>query len=427
MPADTTDSELPTSATPAAAAPRPSGPRVPTLNRLVCQAFEPFLSDRQDDPRMPGLIPRTMIGPWWNALTALCADELVRFEVRLKTIIGTGEFEEADPLAVELQKAAIDWNLRVLAAIERPAAHPAIAAVAANPLLVDDIREVARILPIAAALKSRLAITFSLLAEDGQMEGRRIYGLSGDAIVTLRQQYTQFADRVGADAAYFALAVLNRMLRPWQMLLVGRALAWQPHERNARYPEFDTVAQRLVLELKRMAREIAALARKDDLAAFMPVINSLAARYFDEVNGMIGTFGPTFTGDDASWNVLTETRTVLAAAFDRTFVDRVAALVLRADEPDGEPAIPAAELMAIVVENGPRYGFGGEARDCRERLGRQVETKAGAIIAALQTTPNRGSQTQAYAMLRVVEIMFKDAQGAQLARSLRMARQFSAA
>jgi len=427
VPADNIEPELP-SATPAAAAPRPNGPRVPTLCRLVCQAFEAFLSDRPDDPHVPGLIPRTMIGPWWNAITALCADELVRFEVKLKTIIGTGEFEEADPLAVDLQKAAIGWNRRVLAAIDQPASHPAIAAVAADPLLVDDIREIARILPIAPLLKSQLALTFSLLAEDGQMEGRRIYDLSGDTIAMLRQQYARFAERAGADAAYFALAVLNRMLRPWQILLVGRALAWQPHEAGSRYAEFDVVARRLMLELKRMAREIAALAHHDDLAGFMPVIKSMTAHYFDEVNGMIGTFGPAFTGGgDASWNTLTETRAVLTAAFGRAFIDRVAALVLRADESDGAPAIPAAEFLAIIVENGPLYGFAGEARDCRERLGREVETKAGAIIATLQTTPSPGNQTQAYAMLRVAEIMFKDAQGRQLARNLRMARQTSAA
>lgn len=164
MPANDTDFEL-SNANSAAAASRPNGPRVPTLCRLVCQTFEAFLTDGVDDPRLPGLIPRAMIGPWWNAITALCADELVRFERRLKTIIGTGDFEEADQLAVELQRAAISWNLNVLAAIEHPPSHPAIAALAADPLLVADIREVARILPIGVPLQSQLALTFSLLAD----------------------------------------------------------------------------------------------------------------------------------------------------------------------------------------------------------------------------------------------------------------------
>ena len=228
MSADDFESSL-TSAPAAAAAPRPNGPRVPTLCRLICQAFEAFLSDRADDPRMPGLIPRAMIGPWWDAIMAFCGDELARFELRLNTIIGTGEFEEADQLAQELQKAAIGWNLSVLAAIDQPSTHPTIAALAADPLLVIDMREVARILPIAALLKSQLSLTFSLLAEDGQMEGRRIYDLSNETVTLLRQQYAQFAERVGADAAYFALALVNRMVRPWQILLVARALSWRPH------------------------------------------------------------------------------------------------------------------------------------------------------------------------------------------------------
>lgn len=427
MPADEFDSKLP-SATPAAAQPRPQGPRVPTLCRLVCQAFEAFLGDRTDDPRMPGLIPRTMIGPWWNAVTALCGDELVRFELRLKTIIGTGEFEDADQLAQDLQKAAIGWNLSVLAALERPSADPSIAALAADPLLVADIREVARIMPMAALLKSQLALTFSLLAEDGQMEGRRIYDLSPETVALLRQQYAQFAERVGADAAYFALALVNRMVRPWQILLVARALGWRPHERGARYAEFDAVAQRLVLELKRLAGEIVTLTHREDFAGFMPAARSTIIRYFDEVEGLIETFGPAFTGQgDASWNTLSETHTVLAAALDRCFVDRLTALVLRADEPDGEPAVAAAESLACVIDHGPRYGFAAEARECRARVGTAIEAKAGAMIAELQATPTAGAQARSQRMLRVIEIALKDGQGAQLARRLRMARQVSAA
>lgn len=427
MPADDTDSEL-SNANSAAAAPRPNGPRVPTLCRLVCQAFEAFLTDRVDDPRLPGLIPRAMIGPWWNAITALCADELVRFERRLKTIIGTGDFEEADQLAVELQRAAIGWNLNVLAAIEHSPSHPAIAAAAADPLLVADIREVARILPIGVPLQSQLALTFSLLAEDGQMEGRRIFDLSNDSIAMLRQQYQTFAEVIGADAGYFALALVNRMTRPWQILLVARALAWRPRDPSSRYAEFDAVTRRLTLELRRIAGEIAELTRANDVAANMPAIKAMAARYFDGVDGLVGTFGPALTGGgDSAWNALSEARTVLAAAFDMTFNDRIAALVMRADDGDTELAIPAAEVLAIIIECGPRYGFVNEARECRDRLAQAIEAKVGTIISALQTASAAVTQARIYAMLRVIEILFKDTPGAQLARNLRMARQVSAA
>ncbi|MGH6969505.1 MAG: hypothetical protein ACREEL_12225 [Stellaceae bacterium] len=427
MPADDTDSAL-SNAGPATAAPRPNGPRVPTLCRLTCHAFEAFLTNGADDPRLPGLIPRAMIGPWWNAVTALCADEFARFEQRLKTIIGTGEFEEADQLAVELQQAAIGWNQSVLAAIGQPSADPAIAAVAADPLLVADLREVAHILPIAAPLRSQLALTFSLLAEDGQMEGLRVFDLSHDTVSMLRQQYQTFAEMIGPDAIYFALALANRMARPWQILLVARALAWRPRDPRSRHAEFELVARRLVLELKRMAGAIVALARQDDVASAMPDIKTLTARYFDGVDGLTGIVGPALAGEgDAAWNALGEARTVLAAAFDRGFNERVAALVLRADEADAEPAIPAAEFLAVVIENGPRYGFAGEARECRERLERAIEAKTKAITAAPQTAPNFAAQARLYGLLRVTEIMFKDAQGARLARNLRMARQVSAA
>lgn len=423
---DTVSQFLP--ANPAPGAARRTGSRIPTLCRLVCQAIEAFLTDRNDCPRLPGLIPRSTVAPWWNAITALCADELVRFEQRLKTIIGTGEFEEADHVAADLQRAAIGWNLNVLAAIEHAPADPAIAALASDPLMTADIREIARILPIATPLQSQLALTFSLLTEDGHMEGRRIFDLSNDTVAMLRQQYQTFAEVIGPDAVYFALALTNRMMRPWQILLVARALAWRPREPGARYAEFDLVAQRLMLELTRTAGEIAELTRKDDAAGLMPIIKSLTAGYFDGVDGLVGTFGPTLTGNgEAGWNALSETRAVLAAAFDRSFNERVAALVLRADEAEAETAMPAAEFLATVIESGPRYGFAVEARECRERLGQAVEAKAGAIVAALQAAPGANAQARIYAMLRVTETMFKDAQGVQLARNLRMARQVSAA
>lgn len=427
MPADDTLSDS-ANASPATAPARPGGPRVPTLCRLVCQAFEAFLANRADNPRLPGLIPRSMIAPWWDAVTALCADELARFEQRLKTIIGTGEFEEADQLAVELQRAAIGWNIRVLTAVQQHSALPAIGVIATDKLLIEDIREVARILAIAAPLRSQLALTHSLMAEDGQMEGRRIFDLSKDTVAMLRQQYQTFAEVIGADAIYFALALANQMLRPWQIMLVARTLAWRPRDHRSRYPEFDTLAQRLMLELKRTAGEIAALTRKDDIAGEMSTIKNLTAGYFDGVDGLVGAFGPALVSDDPAWNAPGEAHTVLAAAFDRAFDERASVLVLRADdEAGGETALAAAEFLGVVIENGPRYGFANEAHECRERLGHAIEAKANAVVAEMQSAPSPAAQQRFYALLRAIEAMFKDPEGVQFARNLRMSRQVSAA
>ena len=370
-----------------------------------------------------------MIAPWWDAVTALCADELGRYDQRLRTIIGTGEFEEADQLAIELQRAAIGWNIRVLTAVQQQSAFPAIATITANKPLIEDIREVSRILAIAAPLRSQLALTHSLMAEDGQMEGRRIFDLSKDTVAMLRQQYQTFAEVIGADAIYFALALTNQMLRPWQIMLVARTLAWRPRDQRSRYPEFDTLAQRLILELKRTASDIAALTRKDDIAAQMPTIKTLTAGYFDSVDGLIGAFGPALASpDDATWNVQGEASTILAAAFDRAFDERVADLVLRADDEAGsEAALAAAEFLGVVIEHGPRYGFANEARECRARLGTAIETKANAVAIETQSTPSPALQQRFYALLRAIEAMFKDPEGVQLARNLRMSRQVSAA
>lgn len=427
MPANDSLSEF-ANGSPASGSARPAGPRVPTLCRLVCQAFEAFLASRADNPRLPGLIPRSMIVPWWDAIAALCADELVRFEQRLKTIIGTGEFEEADQLAVELQRAAIGWNIRVLTAVQQPSAIPAVNAIATDKLLIEDIREVSRILTIAAPLRSQLALTHSLMAEDGQMEGRRIFDLSKDTVAMLRQQYQTFAEVIGADAIYFALALANQMLRPWQIMLVARTLAWRPRDQRSRYPEFDTLAQRLILELKRTAGDIATLTRKDDIAGQMSTIKTLTMGYFDSVDGLVGAFGPALVSDDAAWNAPGEAHIVLAAAFDRAFDERVADLILRADDEAGnETALAAAGFLGVIVENGARYGFASEARECRARLGRAIEAKANALATEMRSAPSPAAQQRFYALLRAIEVMFKDPEGVQFARNLRMSRQVSAA
>jgi len=58
-------------------------PRVPTLQRLICAGFEDFLTDRDDDPRLEGLIPRASISRWWQAVALVASGELETFEARL--------------------------------------------------------------------------------------------------------------------------------------------------------------------------------------------------------------------------------------------------------------------------------------------------------------------------------------------------------
>jgi len=101
--------------------------------------------------------------------------------------------------------------------------------------------------------------------------------------------------------------------------------------------------------------------------------------------------------------------------------------MLRADEPGFEPAIAAAEFLATAIDSGPRYGFAVEARECRDRLARAIEDKTGPLIAALRTASAAEAQARIYGMLRVTEMVLRDADGVQLARNLRMARQISAA
>ncbi|HZL60382.1 MAG TPA: hypothetical protein VFC38_11880 [Stellaceae bacterium] len=413
--------------------PKVHAPRVPTLCRLACQAFEWYLSDREDSPRMPGLVPRAIIAPWWEGLTRLCGGEMDRFERRLKTIIGTGEYGEADQLALDLQKQTTQWTARLLEELGRPDGNAALKELFADRLRIDDVREIARILPMGDKLRSQIAVAFSLLAEEGQMDGRRIHDLSNDTIAILKQLYASWAEAFGPEACYVALALVNRMARPWQILLVGRSLGWRPAESGTPFPEFDIVARRLLLELERAATEIGELVRKDDIVAFMPVIKPMTARYIDDADGINTSFGPFAARADAPWNVaVRETHRRLSTAFDSACLDRVAAIVLAANEdsyggPSAEAAIAGAQFLSLLIDHGARYGFTAAARGCADRLAKEIEALSQQLIGELQHAPGEALHAKIHAMLRVTEILFKDGDGAQLARNIRMARQVNAA
>ena len=405
-------------------------PRVPTLCRLTCQGFEMFFSDRRDDPRMPGLIPRTIIAPWWNGVSALCGAEMEKYERRLKTIIGTGEFNDADQLAVELQKAGIGWTNRLLEELDRPGGDIALKQTFENPILIADVREIARILPLSAALKSQINIAFALLAEAEQTEGLRILDLSSDTVGMLKGQYLAFADSNGPDARYLALALLNRMVRPWQILLLARALSWRPNERGSPYPEFDTVAYRLVLELQRMASDLVGLAKSAELAPAIGRIQVLAAQYLDAAEGIAGVL---MLRADSPWaEMLQDAHWRLAAAFDRPFLERVSTIVFdaerRPDPASAEASIAGAQFLALLLEHGERFGLAAAARDATSDLAGRIGDASQNLIEAMRASPDYSLfDGHLQALLRITEIIFKDGPGAQLARTMRMARQSSAA
>ena len=417
-----------------AAAPAPARkvypPRVPTLCRLTCQGFEMFFSDRADDPRMPGLIPRAIIAPWWNGVTALCGAEMEKYERRLKTLIGTGEFSEADQLAIELQKQAIGWTNRLLEELDRAEGDKSLKQAFENPLLIADVREIARILPLSAALKSQLAICYALLDEADQMEGQRILDLSPDTVAMLKGQYLSFAEKCGPEARYLALALMNRLARPWQILMLARTLAWRPNDSGSPYAEFDAIASRLVLELQRLAHAMIDLSKSADLAGDMDQLQALTARYLDIAVGVAGIMS---LRADSPWaEAIADSHRRLAAAFDRPFLDRVAAVVLDAErlaDPESvETATAGARFLAQLLEPGGRFGLDNAARDATSDLARRIGNSSQSLIEAMRSASNYSLfNAQLQVLLTVTEIIFKDGPGAQLARSLRMARQSSAA
>src|SRR5580704_16550433 len=78
--------ELPTDMVLAALRPRlqaAKAARIPNLRRLIVGLIAPFLSDREHEPRVPGIIARASIMAWWRALERIAGPEIVMLEDRL--------------------------------------------------------------------------------------------------------------------------------------------------------------------------------------------------------------------------------------------------------------------------------------------------------------------------------------------------------
>src|SRR3984893_16864229 len=88
--------------------------RVPTLCRLACAGFEDFLADRVDDPRLPGLIPRAAIPPWWQALERMAPQGLQAFTADFARHLGASDWPALERLGESLRRSARGWTQAIV-------------------------------------------------------------------------------------------------------------------------------------------------------------------------------------------------------------------------------------------------------------------------------------------------------------------------
>jgi hypothetical protein len=419
--------------------------RVPTLCRLACAGFEDFLVDRVDDPRLPGLIPRSAIAPWWQACERLAPEDMKTFNADFARLIAASDWHGVEKLGEMLRTAARGWTDTILSAFgSRKLADAATRKALGDIGLQTDFAEIARVLAIAEPLRQALDAVIAVAVRNGAAQGRRILDFHADTVTAAKQQYLHFAEVAGFDSRYFALGLMNRLERPWFVLRLGRALSWKPTDALLQDTELGIVGKRLIHDIEALVRELENLMPsrrgRSSQAADYGRLYEIMARYIETSEGMLSEFG--FRRDSDWGEQILETRAQLSRALAE---DRLALVAetplsllplrrgvsvrgLASDDPDLETvptpeaieqAIRAAKLLVLLIQKGGRHGISSPARATVEELGIEIDNRAKRIYDELAQNPRHAAAAaQLSAIIKVCEALFEDGRATVMTRRL---------
>ena len=442
-------SELPADAILAALRPqlrRARPPRVPTLCRLACIGFEDFLVDATDETRLPGLIPRATIAPWWQALERLAPQEIKAMEAELARHVAANDRIGIDRLGETVRRSARGWTEAVLAAAAaRKLADPAARKALADPGVQADFAEIARLLAIAEPLRQALEAVSAVAARSGQKDGRRITEFGADTVTEAKQQYLRFSETHGLESRYVALGLMNRLARPWEVLRLGRSLSWKPTDALMRDTELGIIGQRLIRDLEAHAREVELLAPSRRRGAGTAVdyarLHQAMVLYIESAEGMLSEFG--FRRDSPWGEQILDTRAALGRALGPDQLAEVAetclavlplrrgvsARGLASDDPDLETtpapetieqALRAGKFLTLLAQKGSRHGLSSPARTTIEGVGNEINNRCDRLFDELSETPGHAvAAAQIGAIVRVAEALFEDGRSQVMARRLK--------
>jgi len=419
--------------------------RVPSLCRLACAGFEDFLVDRVDGPRLPGLIPRSAIAPWWRALERMAAEELKIFAADFARLMAAKDSPGLERLGERLRNAARGWTEAVIAGVESGKLADAVTRKALSDIgLQADIAEIARILAIAEPLRQAIEAVIAVAVRDGHPQGRRISDFSADTVTAAKQQYLRFAEVAGFDSRYFALGLMARLEHPWFVLRLGRALSWKPTDALLQDTELGIIGQRLIHDIDVIVREIEGLMPshrgRSPKNADYSRLHRMMSRYIEHSEGMLSEFG--FRRDSDWGGHILGTRAALSRALGRDRLTLVAeaplallpqkrgvsARGLASDDPnlDAGPTLEAleqarsaAKFLLLLMQKGGRHGLSSPARATIEELGIEIDNRAAKLYDELARNPiHEVAAAQLAAIIKVAELLFDDGRAAVMMRRL---------
>ncbi len=414
--------------------------RVPTLCRLICNGFEEFLTDTVEEPRIDGLIPRSSIAPWWEAITLTAKAEADALQEKLRGLLKDENAPSLEPLQHEAQEAAVRWCAAITAEMAKPKPDLALRKILRGSL-AQDTDNIGHMLMVAQPLTASIKALSRILARLNVIEGKVITDLSPDCITLLKQQYMTLSESHGMDARFLALAVLNRLAQPRQIMRLGRALSWKPNDTLVVGTEFSCIGARLIGDVERLAKKI--LAQISPRGPLPPAAELSAAlgHYQTESEGVLSEIG---LRRDSPWGAaILKTRTDIADALNTDFLDRFAeqALAVMPMIPRKGPNLESAPtrqvrsdahdavcFLKMLVQRGQRHGFAKASLETIESLGDSIDERIEFLCEAARQNPDAAPviEAQAKAAAELCDELYDDGRGPGFVRKVISALRASA-
>jgi hypothetical protein len=405
-----------------------------SLPRMICMPLEPFLTDRAQRDDSAGLVQRAMLRQWWDALTAVAASEIAALTAEIEA--HRGDDEALDAIAVQARAAAANWTATVLRLGTGANAAPSVRTFARRPAARIMLKQVFEILKEAEPLTEAIAAVMVAAERDGALAGDRLIDLPTQVVTVAKHHYGILAGSTVMVTRYFALAILNRLEKPWLIFRFTRALALQRDATIVAGTEFGSIGERLLEDLERTAAAVDAANPRDRLSAHLvdfELLRELVGRYVDCAEGVLNEidlrrdspWGETMLrsrsrmrealGEDRLRPAQEAIRAVLAERLPKArrtaAAPDMAAILARADQ--------AIRFLAFITQRAGRQGFGSPARKKLDALVAEIEKCCEDLLAELRFAPSDApARRRLEPAIALVELLFPRERGDILARRL---------
>lgn len=262
-------------------------PRIFTPQRILCVPFEDMLVIKDEGYKETGHILRASIMPMWRLLT----EELIPEDWPMLA----EEFAESQKADQEDRRdasASAIWSSasEALGAwVAEQEADPEALRRAVKKLggtrVVEDIKEMAYTLEIADTLEAAKA----------KLPRKPILSLSQDQVVLLKRHYDQVVEQHPGRELYFMLAIMGRLLQPFPILKLVRAITRKLDDTLASRSDLATVGNKVIRALEEDAEKVARIAEEADSTE--EELMSRTRRFADAFKGITTDIGIRRDGD----------------------------------------------------------------------------------------------------------------------------------